>query len=112
MTSKEEVVSFSSQIEKLAKNKNLTIMDAIVFHCETTGLEIEVAAKLLTEDMKLRIRLEAEGLNYLEPLTEEEKRKIIENSKKRKKRKVVTGKKKASKKKPTKIKIKRKKRKK
>ena len=40
-------------------------MDAIVMHCESTGLEIELAAKLVSGALKSKIQLEAEELNFL-----------------------------------------------
>lgn len=65
MASKEEVQSFSAQIEKLANQKSSTIMEAVVLYCDLTGFEIELAAKLLTETLKARLRNEAEDLHYI-----------------------------------------------
>jgi hypothetical protein len=40
-------------------------MDSIIYHCEQTGMEIEVASTLLTSVLKAKIREEAEQVNLL-----------------------------------------------
>jgi hypothetical protein len=40
-------------------------MDAIVQICEETGVEIEVAATLITSHLKSRIREEAQSINLI-----------------------------------------------
>jgi hypothetical protein len=40
-------------------------MDAIMHHCQLSGLEIELAAKLISGPLKSKIQIEAESLNYL-----------------------------------------------
>jgi hypothetical protein len=40
-------------------------MDAILMHCENTGLEVETAAKLVSTALKAKIQIEAEELNFL-----------------------------------------------
>ena len=65
MANKEEIIEFSMQIEKLAKEKNTSYMDAIILYCENTGYEIEIAAKLVSGALKSKIKLEAEDLHFL-----------------------------------------------
>lgn len=65
MATKEEVTTFSLAIESLAREKNTSYMDAIVLYCESTGLEVEVAAKLVSGALKSKIKLEAEELHFL-----------------------------------------------
>lgn len=65
MPTKDEVNTFSINIEELVENKKVPYMDAILMHCEATGLEIEVAAKLISNALKSKIQLEAEDLNFL-----------------------------------------------
>lgn len=65
MNSKDEITTFSLAIESLARNKKLSYMDAIIEHCTQTGLEIEVAAKLISGALKSKIKIEAEELNFL-----------------------------------------------
>ena len=52
-------------IETISKDKGLSKMDAILWHCEQTGLEVDVASKLITSALKAKIREEAQELNLL-----------------------------------------------
>jgi hypothetical protein len=65
MATKEEITEFSMKIEELVWMKDISYMDAIVLHCDQTGFEIELAAKLISGALKSKIQLEAEKLNYL-----------------------------------------------
>lgn len=62
---KEEIQNFSKEIEILAKNKSIPYMDAIILHCEISGLEVEIAARLISASLKSKIKKEAENLNFL-----------------------------------------------
>ena len=64
-SNKDEIMTFSLTIEKLAKEKNTSYMDAIILYCEQTGFEIEVAAKLISGALKSKIKMEAEELHFL-----------------------------------------------
>ena len=63
--SRDEVTTFSLAIETLAKEKNVPYMDAVVMYCTNTGLEVELAAKLISGALKAKIKIEAEDLHYL-----------------------------------------------
>jgi len=65
MPTKTEISEFSLLIENLSYEENLPYMDAILHHCEQTGMEIEVASTLLTSVLKAKIREEAEEVNLL-----------------------------------------------
>ncbi len=65
MPTKDEITTFSLKIETLVSEKNIPYMDAIIMHCESTGLEVELAAKLISGALKSKIQLEAEELNFL-----------------------------------------------
>lgn len=65
MPSKDEMTTFSMAIETLAKKKEISYMDAILEYCNDTGLEIELAAKLISGSLKAKIKLEAEELHFL-----------------------------------------------
>lgn len=65
MPTKEEISEFSIKIEEFAQKRNIPYMDAIVLYCEQMGLEIEVAAKLLSAPLKSKIQFEAEELHFL-----------------------------------------------
>jgi hypothetical protein len=65
MPTKDEVKQFSILVEKLATEKRLGLMDAICHHCKETGLEIEVAASLISSALKAKIKEEAQSLNLM-----------------------------------------------
>lgn len=52
-------------IENLVLQKSISYMDAIIHHCDVTGLEVEVAAKLISGPLKSKLKLEAQELNFL-----------------------------------------------
>ena len=58
-------LKFSDEIESIARTKGIPVMEAVVWYCEETDLEIESAVKKLTPDIKKRIESEARGLNLL-----------------------------------------------
>jgi hypothetical protein len=63
--SKDEMTTFSLSIETIVAKKNIPYMDAVIMYCEETGLEVELAAKLVSGALKSKIQLEAEDLNFL-----------------------------------------------
>lgn len=65
MATREEISDFTEKIEDLVYMKDTSYMDAIILYCEETGFEIELAAKLISESMKSKIRIEAEDLHYI-----------------------------------------------
>jgi hypothetical protein len=65
MPTKEEIRDFSMMIKQLSIDKRIGLMDAICHHCKETGLEIEVAATLLSSALKAEIKEEAQDLNLL-----------------------------------------------
>ena len=65
MPSKDEMLKFSLLIEQLVANTDYTYLEAITEHCKQTGLELEVAASLVTPNLKSKIHEQAERLNML-----------------------------------------------
>jgi hypothetical protein len=65
MASRDEIKEFSMLIEQMANEKHLGLMDAICHHCKESGLEIEVAASMISSALKAKIREEAQELNLL-----------------------------------------------
>lgn len=65
MPSRDEIKKFSIMIEQMAIAKRLGLMDAICYHCKESGLEIEVAASLISSALKAKIKEEAQDLNLL-----------------------------------------------
>jgi len=65
MPTRDEIKTFSFMIENLSRELKCGLMDAILHHCSVTGLEVEVAATLLSPTLKAKIREEAEENNLL-----------------------------------------------
>lgn len=65
MPTKEEIQTFSSTIEDVSMKYDLSLLDSICFHCEQTGLEIEVAATLISPILKSKLKEEAQDNNLL-----------------------------------------------
>jgi hypothetical protein len=65
MPTKEEITTFSLNIESFVNKKNVSYMEAVVLYCEETGLEIELASKLISGSLKSKIKIEAEELHFL-----------------------------------------------
>lgn len=65
MPSKDEMTTFSLSIETIVAKKNIPYMDAVLMYCEETGLELELAAKLVSGALKSKIQIEAEELHFL-----------------------------------------------
>lgn len=65
MPTKDEMTTFSLSVETIVAKKNIPYMDAILMYCEETGLEVELAAKLISGALKSKIQLEAEDLHFL-----------------------------------------------
>jgi len=62
---RDEIVSFSYKIEQIVYEKDVSYIDAIVMYCQETGFEFELAAKLISESLKSKIKMEAEDLHFL-----------------------------------------------
>jgi hypothetical protein len=65
MPTKNEISEFSDMIGKLSFMLGTSHMDAIVHHCESTGMEIDVVSTLISPALKAKIREEAEDLNLM-----------------------------------------------
>lgn len=65
MPTRDEIKEFSMLIEQMATDKKLGLMDAICHHCKETGLEVEVAATLISSALKAKIKEEAQDLNLI-----------------------------------------------
>jgi len=65
MSSREEKNNFSLMIENMAVKEGITHMEAILEHCEKTGLEVEVAGTLINASLKAKIEQEAVALRFL-----------------------------------------------
>lgn len=62
----EEMEAFSSKIMIMASKGDVSYIDAITEYCENVGLEIDIAAKLITPFIKSKIAEEAMKNNLIE----------------------------------------------
>jgi len=62
---REDVTKFSCLIEEIVESSGLSYMEAIIEYCEQNKLEIEVAAKLISTNLKSKLQIEAEDLHFL-----------------------------------------------
>lgn len=58
-------MKFSELIENVSLDEGYTLIDAIVNHCNETGMEIEVASTLISPALKQKIKEEAEENNLM-----------------------------------------------
>ena len=60
------VQDFLQKIEAIAREKRLDYMDAVLWYCANSGLEIDTAAELIRKNanMKARIKNDAENSGY------------------------------------------------
>ena len=65
MPTKEEMAKFAKSIESLVANTDYNYIEAIIEHCKTTGLEIEVAASLCNANLKAKLENDAMDNNML-----------------------------------------------
>jgi len=66
MPTTDEKNKFSLLIQDIAQKQGIDHMEAITDYCETTGLEVEVAATLINLTLKSIIEIEARKKRYLQ----------------------------------------------
>lgn len=57
--------TFSLEIERVAKEKNINHIDAVIWYCEKNDLEPDSVSRLLTKGLKEKIEANARELNFL-----------------------------------------------
>jgi hypothetical protein len=65
MSNKEQIESFSKKIHALVSTDRINYIDAIVEICESHGIEVESAAKLIIPQILSEITREASSFNLL-----------------------------------------------
>jgi hypothetical protein len=65
MPTKEEMKSFAIQIEKIVREKELNYIEAITHYCEKSGIEMEIATKLIDKPLKTKIARVASDLHLI-----------------------------------------------
>jgi hypothetical protein len=61
----EDIFKFSSKIEEINTSSGIGYIDSILEYCKDTGLELEVAVTLISQNLKSKIEEEAMGKNLL-----------------------------------------------
>ena len=56
---------FTSTIENIAKEKQLTHMEAVLFYCNEEGIEPDSVGYLISKGLKEKIEANARELNFL-----------------------------------------------
>lgn len=59
--------AFPMEIETIVQEKKIEYIDAVIFWCESNGLEVEFAGELIRRNnvLKSKIQYEAENLNFM-----------------------------------------------
>lgn len=57
------VQDFLQKIDSIALEKRIDYMDAVIWYCEQTGLEIETAAELIRKNAKFKARIKNDAEN-------------------------------------------------
>jgi putative aminopeptidase FrvX len=65
MPTKEEQKKFAFAIDSLVANTDYNYIEAIIEYCKQTGLEVELASKLINKSLKKRIESDAMDHNML-----------------------------------------------
>jgi hypothetical protein len=65
MTTKITPKKFNVIIEDLVRHKRMTHLEAIMHYCEQNNLEAHTITKWMDKNMRERIQMNAEDLNYL-----------------------------------------------
>ena len=65
MATRDEKNNFSIAIEEYVIKNSVSYLEAVTMYCESTGLEIELAATLVNDVLKSKIKNEAQNLRYL-----------------------------------------------
>lgn len=56
---------FSEKIERIAKIKNISHIDAILWYCYHTGFEMELVSKSINKSLKTKLEKEGIELNLI-----------------------------------------------
>ena len=57
--------TFSLEVERLAKEKNITHMEAVLEHCRIQEIEPDSVTRLITKSLKDKIEGNARDLHFL-----------------------------------------------
>ena len=57
--------TFSIEIENIAKSKNISHMEAVLWYCGKEGIEPDTVSSLISKGLKEKIEANARELNFL-----------------------------------------------
>ena len=57
--------TFTIEIEKIVREKEITHMDAVLWYCQKEGIEPETVGSLISKGLKEKIEANARELNFL-----------------------------------------------
>ena len=57
--------SFTTTIENIAKEKQITHMEAVLWYCSKEGVEPDTVSSLISKGLKEKIEANARELNFL-----------------------------------------------
>jgi len=57
--------TFTTEIENIVKDKNLTHMEAVLWYCQNEGIEPDTVGSLISKGLKQKIEANARELNFL-----------------------------------------------
>ena len=62
---KQNSKTFSLEVERLAKEKNITHMEAVLEHCRIQDIEPDSVTRLISKSLKDKIEANARDLNFI-----------------------------------------------
>jgi hypothetical protein len=65
MPTKDEMLKFAMEIDRIVSETDYNHIEAIVEYCKNTGMEIEVASTLVNSNLKFKLETDAQDLNLL-----------------------------------------------
>ena len=57
--------TFTLEIERIVREKEITHMDAVLWYCQKEGIEPETVGSLISKGLKEKIEANARALNFL-----------------------------------------------
>lgn len=58
-------VRFSTGVESLVKDDEMSYIDAIIHYCDVNDIELETVPKLISKPLKEKLKFEAQQLNFI-----------------------------------------------
>lgn len=62
---KAEMEVFEQSVIRIMRDNSFSVMESILFHCEKHEIEVELVAKLITPNLKTKLKKEAVSLHFI-----------------------------------------------